>query len=138
MHISELRRAQYHSFKDLPLERLQTRNYSIYIIDYHWEYLFANRYAIASIGGIDPTGKHVKQIWKENPQINFEPIYNVLDKRVAGRESFELKSRSPITRRAIEISGYPLTDCYYFFIHELPDKAKLIDELKTILKRKKT
>lgn len=129
--------AQSNCFKALPLNEFELKKYSIYIIDYDWNYLFANRYAIESLGGINPVGKHVQTIWKEREEVNFEPIFNMLKHSVTQRKPLELKSRSPLTKKNIEILGHPLDDCYCFSIQEMPDKESLLQELKSLLNRKK-
>lgn len=55
---------------------------------------------------------------------------------VEQRTALDLKSRSPVTRKAIEIVGHPLNDCYYFSIYESPDKESLLSELKSFLKKR--
>ena len=106
------------------------------MIDYDWNFLFANEHSIAKLQGKDPAGKHIRTIWQENPHYNFQPVFNMLNDKVQERKPMEVHSRSPLTRKAIEIVGYPLDDCYYFSIYELPDKESLLSELKSILKRK--
>lgn len=129
--------AEHQTFETLPLEELQPRKFSIYIIDYAWNYLFANQYAIGLLG-TDPTGKNIRDVWKERPEVNFEPLYNLMKESVKKRVPMEVKSRSPLTKRAIEILGQPLKDCYYFSINEVPDKETLMQELKSLLKKRNT
>ena len=99
--------------------------------------MFANQYAIGLLG-TDPTGKNIRDVWKERPEVNFEPLYNLMKESVKKRVPMEVKSRSPLTKRAIEILGQPLKDCYYFSINEVPDKETLMQELKSLLKKRNT
>ena len=124
-------------YPDLPLEQLQRLNYSVYVIDYNWHYLFANTHAIEKMAGVNVIGKSVHTIWKENPNFNFEPVYNLLKESVDHKKTLRLSSRSPVTKKAIEIVGQPLEDCYYFSIHELPDRESILSELKSLLKKRK-
>jgi len=126
---------RYYAFRDLPFDELNSKKTSIYIIDYDWNYLYANRYAIDQIGS-SVVGKHVTQVWQEHPETNFQPVFNLLKGPVTERKPVEVSSRSPLTRRAIEIIGHPLSDCYFFAISELPDKETLLTELKDFLKNR--
>lgn len=125
----------YTSFHDLPIDELNKKKYSIYVIDYDWNYLFANEHAIVQTGGMNLIGKNIRTVWNENPGFKFEPVYNLLRENIEQKRRFDLKSRSPVTRKAIEIVGHPLSDCYYFSVYELPDKESLLQELKRVLKR---
>ena len=125
---------KYELFEDIPLDLIDEKKYSIYIIDYDWNYLHANPHSIKQ-SGLNPTGKNIRTVWGEHPSINFAPVYNLLKENVAQKKAFEIKSRSPLTRKAIEIVGRPLANCYYFSVYELPDKESLLKELKSLLKR---
>ena len=127
---------KYYYFQEIPIDQLNTKKYSIYIIDYNWNYLFANSHAIEKSGGISVIGKNIRSVWEEHPNFRFEPVYNLLKENVDQKKAFDLRSRSPITRKAIEIVGHPLADCYYFSIYELPDKESLIKELQSVLRRR--
>lgn len=134
--VSEL--LKYQSFKELPLQEFNSGKESIYIIDYSWNYLFVNAYTLKRLSGINIVGKNIKTVWKENPQFNFHPVYILLRDGVKQRSRISIKTKSPITAKAIEITGIPFKDCYFFSIAELPEKEALLDELKSFLKRGKT
>jgi hypothetical protein len=121
-------------FQDLPFDELNEKKCSIYVVDYEWNYLFANKHAVRLLGS-SPVGKNIRILWQEHPAINFEPLFKILKPGVEERQSLDIHSRSPLTKKAIEILGHPLTDCYYFSIYELPDKESLLMELKSLLKR---
>lgn len=135
MEALKFRIPQYQCFTELPLPELDEKGFSIYVIDYDWNYLFANKSAVEKTK-FNPTGKNVRTIWQERPEYNFQPIFNLLKEGVEERKSLDIKSRSPLTKKAIEIVGHPLSDCYYFSVYELPDKESLLSELKSILKNR--
>ena len=123
-------------YRQLPFEELETRKFSVYVIDYGWTFLFANTHAITKLNGTSPAGKHIRKVWEENPALNFQPVFNMLKSHVEGKQAFRLQSRSPVTNKAIEIVGHPLEDAYYFSVYELPDKESLLSELKVLLRKK--
>jgi hypothetical protein len=126
---------QYENLESLPLDKFEVTKSSIFIIDYNWVYLFVNKYARERINGMEVIGKSVQDIWKEYPHLNFKPIFEIINPGVMKRQRVVVKSKSPVTNKSIEIFGYPLADCYFFSVSELPDKESLIAELKTLLKR---
>lgn len=129
--------AQYYAFRDLPFDELNVKKSSVYIVDYDWNYLYANHQAVERMGS-SPVGKNVKDLWKEHPDKNFQPIFDLLKGPVYERKPLDINSRSPLTKRVIEIIGHPLADCYFFAITELPDKESLLTELKGLLKKRGT
>ena len=106
-------------FWQLPLNVFNRENSSIYVIDYSWNYLFANPSARAKINGYDVVGKNIKQVWKDLPQYDFQPVYRLLKESVTERKSMELIEESPVSSKSIKISGQPLVDCYLFNISEV-------------------
>lgn len=134
MQTLKFRIPQYEWFQDLPFDELNEKKSSIYVIDYDWYYLFANRHAIGLLG-MNPVGKNIRSVWQECPNVNFEPVFNLIKPGVEERQPLDIHSRSPLTKKAIEIVGHPLSDCYYFSVYELPDKELLLSELKSLLKK---
>ena len=123
------------TFGELPLEELDNYKFSVYIIDYNWSYLFANEFAKKRLGQIDVVGKRIQQVWAENPQFNFQSIYSILKPVVDEQQPIQVRFKSPIDDRVVEINGYPLRDCYYFTVGEANDKAALIGELRSFLRK---
>ena len=124
-------------WKEVPIAELNQRKFSIYIIDYNWNYLFVNEAAKKNLNGIELEGRNIKDVWTSFPHLNFESVYNQLKDHVNNRESFTLRSTSPITNKSIEVVGRPLSDSYYFSITELPDKEALLSELRAFIRRQK-
>jgi CheY-like chemotaxis protein len=109
-------------FWQLPLNVFNKENSPIYVIDYSWNYLFANPIAIQKIQGYDVVGKNITQVWSDLPQFNFQPVYSLLKENVVERKPIELINKSPVTDKYIKIIGQPLVDCYLFNISEVPEK----------------
>ena len=103
-------------FRDLELGKLMREQMSIYIIDYSWNYLFANTFAIEKMNGYDIVGKNITLVWKDLPQFNFQPVFHQLKDSVDNRVPLELTQTSPITHSTVKITGTPMSDCYLFSI----------------------
>jgi hypothetical protein len=125
----------YDNFKSLPITEFDSQGYSIFIIDYNWNYLYANPFSRERLKGISVQDQNVKDIWNNHREFNFQPLFNVLKNPVEKRLPITLKTHSPITSQSIEICGYPLRDCYFFSVSELPEKNDLLSELKNSMKR---
>jgi hypothetical protein len=125
----------FDTFKSLPLQEFEKQRYSIFVIDYDWNYLYANAYVSERLKGISIVNRNVRQIWQDHKHLNFQPLYNMVKNPVANHQPLSLKTHSPITNNSIEISGYPLDDCYFFTVSELPEKNSLLSELKSTLKK---
>lgn len=108
-------------FQDLNTAALVNATSAIYIIDYRWNYLFANANAAKRVNGYNLVGKNITEVWRELPQYNFQPIYDVLKDYVNKRKVMELNQRSPLNRKQIRIVGKPYADCYLFDISENTD-----------------
>jgi len=124
--------SEYRRFSELPLEKFNTLNFSVYILDFEWNYLFVNDFAKKLLGdrGKDLIGKNM---WKEFEELVSDPSFSLLKKNTERGITSNLIVVSPVTVKRLNISGYPLEDCYYFTSSILPDKGDLIDELRNEL-----
>jgi len=127
---------EYNKFAELPLEKLNTLTFSIYLIDFDWNYLFVNDFSKKNLGtrGEDLIGKN---IWTEFPELAADSSFNELRKKLEKRVVANLITISPINSQRLNIVGYPLEDCYYFSASILPDKGDLMQELRNELNKKK-
>jgi hypothetical protein len=50
-------------FDEISTVALNQRKFPVYIIDYNWNYLFANNVAKSNLDGIQIEGKNVKDLW---------------------------------------------------------------------------
>lgn len=125
----------YKKFADLPLDRLNNLKFSVYILDFNWNYLFVNEYAKNNLGGRarDLIGKNM---WEEFKELSADPSFAILKKNSERGITTNMIVTSPVTRQRLNITGYPLEDCYYFTSSILPDKDNLIDELRNELGKK--
>jgi len=129
---------EYKKFSELPLDKFNTLHFSVYILDFNWNYLFVNDFAKQLLGdrGKDLVGKNM---WEAFEELVTDPSFSLLKKNSERGITSNLIAVSPVTAKRLNISGYRLEDCYYFTSSVLPDKGDLIDELRSELgKRKKS
>lgn len=126
---------QYKRFGELPLDLFDTFNYSVYLIDFDWNYLFVNNFVKSNLGarGADLIGKN---IWKEFKELASNPTFQQLKANMERRVTTNLITVSPLTSQRISITGYALEDCYYFTSSILPDRNDLLHELRQVMNRK--
>jgi hypothetical protein len=127
---------EFKKFAELPLEKFNNFKFSVYIIDFNWNYLFVNEFAKNNLGlrGNDLIGKNMWEAFKE---LQDDPSFKVLKKNSENGIVTNMIVTSPVNGKRLNITGYPLDDCYYFSSSILPDKANLIDELRQELGKKK-
>jgi hypothetical protein len=127
--------AEYKKFSEIPLDRLDTFKFSVYIIDFNWNYLFVNVFAKNNLGerGRDLVGKNM---WDEFKELRTDPGFTQLKKNSENGITSNMIVTSPVTGQRLNITGFPLEDCYYFTSSILPDKDNLIDELRNELAKK--
>ena len=117
----------------LPFKAFEEQRHSIFVVDYTWNYLYVNSYTSERLPGITMIDRNVRDIWQEHPHIPFRPLFELLKNQVEKRQRISIQSTSPVTKKRIQISGYPLADCYCFSVSELPEKTDLLSELKNSL-----
>jgi hypothetical protein len=127
--------SEYKKFSEIPLEKLNTFKFSVYIIDFNWNYLFVNEFAINNLQkrGRDLIGKNMWEVFSE---LQADPGFSLLKKNSEKGITSNMIVTSPVTRQRLNITGFPLEDCYYFTSSILPDKDNLIDELRNELAKK--
>jgi hypothetical protein len=126
---------EYKKFSEIPLEKLNTFKFSVYIIDFDWNYLFVNEFAKNNLRdrGKDLIGKNM---WEVFGELQTDPGFNLLKKNSENGIVSNMIVTSPVTGQRLNITGFPLDDCYYFTSSILPDKDNLIDELRSELLKK--
>jgi PAS domain-containing protein len=127
---------QYSKFDQLPLEKFDSFRFSVYVIDFNWDYLFVNQFVRENLGkrADDLIGKNM---WKEFPELASDPTFAKLREKMDRRIACVFETFSPINGQRLSITGYPLDDCLYFTSSILPDKQELINELRTHLNNRK-
>lgn len=127
---------QYKRYSELPLEQLKSQRFSIYLIDFEWKYLFVNDFVCQNLEmkADDFIGKNM---WEVFPVLQNDPDFSLLKRNCESKVVSNIISVSPVTGQRINITGYPLEDCYYFSASILPEKNDLIHELRNELKKTK-
>ena len=95
--------SEYRRFSELPLEKFNTLNFSVYILDFEWNYLFVNDFAKKLLGdrGKDLIGKNM---WKEFEEFVTDPSFSLLKKNTERGVTSNLIANSPITDKRLNIS----------------------------------
>ena len=127
--------ANYQRFEQLPLEEFDRLNFSVYILDFDWNYLFVNKFACARLG-LQQAELIGQNMWKRFPSleadINFQKLKQSLENNVA----VNFRTVSPLTALRLNISGLALEDCYYCTSSILPNREDLLNELRKELVKK--
>jgi len=126
----------YKKFSELPLEKFNTLKFSVYILDFNWDYLFVNDFVKSNLG--DRANNLIgKNMWMEFNELTTHPSFQTLKRNTERGITSNLIAVSPVNGKRLNITGYPLEDCYYFSASILPDKDDLIDELRNELGKRK-
>jgi hypothetical protein len=126
--------SKFTRFSELPLESFNSLNFSVYIIDFGWNYLFVNDFVKKNLGerGENLVGKNM---WKQFKQLATDPTFIRLKNNMDQRIITNIVTTSPLNFQRLNIIGYPLEDCFYFSSSILPDKDALISEIRNELVR---
>jgi hypothetical protein len=126
----------YRIFGELPLDKFDSFKFSVYIIDFEWNYLFVNDFVRQNLG---PRAQDIigKNMWKEFPELEKDPVFGQLREKMDSRIPCTVETTSPVNGKRLYITGYPLEDCFYFTSSILPDKQELMNELRSMLGKKK-
>ena len=127
---------EYKKFSELLLDKFDTLKFSVYILDFEWNYLFVNAFAKALLGqrAEELVGKNV---WEEFNELQHDPSFKELRTKMDKGITTNIIVVSPIFGHRQNITGYALEDCFYFSSSILPDKENLIEELRQQLLKKK-
>lgn len=126
---------EYRKFEELPLDKLDALNFSIYVLDLDWNYLFMNGFARKTLGS--RSDKLIgKNVWLEFPELAADAVIGELRRKLDKRIVVNVITVSPVNSHRINIVGYPLEDCLYCAASILPDKTDLLQELRNELNKK--
>jgi hypothetical protein len=119
----------YSKFSEVPLSILEELKFSIYLLDFDWNYLFVNQFVKMNLGerGENLIGQNM---WKTFPELTSDTAFAQLKKNMENGIVTLLETASPINSQRLKITGYRLEDCYYFTATILPSKIDLIKELR--------
>jgi hypothetical protein len=127
---------QYKTFAELPLDKFNTFKFSVYILDFNWNYLFVNDFVKQNLShrAEDLIGKNM---WTAFPELASDATFSQLKDKIDRRIACNFETNSPVNGKRLYITGYPLDDCFYFTSSILPDKQELLNELRAQLTRRK-
>lgn len=126
--------SKYAVFSELPLEQFENFKFSVYVLDFNWNYLFVNQFVKQNLRakGEDLVGKNMWETFKE---LANDPSFLLMKKNSENGKETNMITTSPISSQKINIVGYNLKDCYLFFSSILPNKEDLIHELRGKLEK---
>jgi hypothetical protein len=125
---------KYSKFSELPLEFFNKQKFLVYILDFNWNYLFVNAFVGENLN-MDPSQLIGKNMWETFKALDSDSDFQTLRKNTENGVVSNIVTTSPITGKKLSISGYKLDDCYYFSSTVLPNKAGLINELRSQLNK---
>jgi hypothetical protein len=125
--------ANYQRFAQLPLQEFDRLNFSVYILDFEWKYMFVNKFAASSLGvqAADLVGQNM---WERFPKLAADPNFVTLRKNLEDNIVTNFRTVSPLTALRLNISGFRLEDCYYCTSSVLPNREDLLDDLRKQMK----
>jgi hypothetical protein len=126
---------EYKKFEELPLEELNKLKFSIYIIDFNWNFLFLNEF-VHKIHGKRVKNAIGRNLWDVFPELASNPLYQMMKKNIEKGIVVNQVTHSPVNGLRVNIVGYPLEDSYYFSSSILPNKQDLLQELRAQLHKK--
>jgi hypothetical protein len=108
--------------------------YSIYILDFNWNYLFLNDFVIDNLKTRDQQliGENM---WATFPALAADPDYMRMKQKIEENKMVTLVTHSPLTGQRLSIVGYTLEDCYFFSSHLMPNKQDLLNDLRSQLEK---
>lgn len=128
--------ANYQRLAQLPLQEFDRFHFSVYLLDFDWNYLFVNKFACERLK-VEPRELIGQNIWTRFPElandINFQKLRHSLENSIA----VNFRTVSPLTGLRLNISGIRLEDCYYCTSSVLPNSEDLLNELRQELQKRR-
>ena len=122
-------------FSELDTEQFNSLKFSVYVMDFNWNYLFVNDHVKQNLAdrGANLTGKNM---WQHFGELAADPSFVLMKNEVERGAQVNFITTSPINGQRLNIVGYPLTDCYFFYASQLPKKDELLNELRAELENR--
>lgn len=122
-------------FSELDVKELNKQKFSVYVIDPQWNYLFVNNYVKQNLEdrGADLVGKNM---WHNFKELAMDPAFLRMKADIENGKKINFITNSPINNQRLNIIGYPLSDCYFFYASKLPRKDELMSELRAELEKR--
>jgi|GEM_PF-6574542 len=132
--MDKLNLSGYKQFSRLPLGQFNEFKFSVYVLDFQWNYLFVNDFCKNNLGarGRDLLGKNM---WETFEELGQDPVFIRLKYETERGIETNLITTSPINSQRLSIVGCRLSDCYFFSASILPNKEDLIHELRGELRK---
>jgi hypothetical protein len=121
--------ANYQRFSQLPFHEFDRLNFSVYILDFHWNYMFVNKFAASNLG-VQATDLIGQNMWQRFPKLAADPNFVTLRKNLEDNIATNFRTVSPLTSLRLNISGFRLEDCYYCTSSVLPNREDLLNDLR--------
>ena len=133
--MDEFNNSTYTQYSDLPLEKFNSYNFSVYVLDREWNYLFVNKFVSSNLGvkAEDLVGQNMWKVFKE---LTVDPAFVQLRANTDKGKDSQIVTTSPLYSLRLSISGRILSDCNLFTSTILPKKEELLHELRNVLVKK--
>jgi hypothetical protein len=125
----EFQLSNYSYFNELPFGHFNKMEYSIYLLDFNWNYLFVNKFVYSNLKVADNSFVG-KNMWETFPLLAADPDFRIMKKKMEKKKATNLITTSPLTGQRLSIIGSALEDCYFFSSSIMPNKADLITDLR--------
>ena len=121
-------------FSEIDLESLDDARFSVYLLDNNWNYLFVNRFVR---NNLRDRGQQIigKNMWDHFSELALDTAFLKMKQDTEQGQAVNFTTTSPITGQRLNIVGYPLKDCYFFYASQLPKKDELLNELRAELEK---
>ncbi|MES2620433.1 MAG: hypothetical protein V4615_06240 [Bacteroidota bacterium] len=122
------------SFSGLPLEKLRSLPYGVYVLDKDWNYLCVSDYVPKNLGISEQL--EGQNMWVRFPALKTDMAFMTLKKNSELGLKSNFTTTSPLTSQKLHIVSFVLQDCYVVFSLKQSDKTDLIDELRQAMAKK--
>lgn len=121
---------------DLDFTEFNQLKYSVYVLDFNWNYIFVNDFVKQNLGtkGESLQGKNM---WKTFTELAEDFSFLQLKQDAEKGKEVNFITTSPLTSQRLHVKGYSLKDCYFFYSSILPNKDELMNELRSSMMKTK-
>ncbi|HEY0770870.1 MAG TPA: hypothetical protein VGD31_11095 [Sphingobacteriaceae bacterium] len=127
----EFQLTRFFRFSELPFDTFESLDWSIYVLDFNWNYLFVNQFVYKNLKATESLiGKNM---WETFPLLVIDPDFRLMKKNMEMNKATNIITISPLTGQRLSIIGYALEDCYFFSASIMLNKEDLISDLRKYL-----
>ena len=113
LFMSKLDVSRYSSFKELPLHEYHALNFSVYVLDFNWNYLYVNNFVLNKLELEDDSLTGVN-MWERFPALAADPYFMLMRTKMQKNVPVNIVTTSPLNAKRLNIVGQSLSDCYFF------------------------